>query len=233
MDARSLPFLLLAVVVIAGLVSMFMVQDFTQTAIVGVAQEDPTCISLSNTLFFGATDAKTNGEVSKLQKLLARDSKIYPEGTVSGYFGPKTANAVKKWQKSKGISQTGVVGPLTRASFACKATSPEASVPPAASSQNTPATSVVSNAPTCTLTTDKNEYIFKDKVVITWSTTNATHVTFPEMRTGDLQFPAYGTYAAQGYLEVTANVSGESYILLVAYGGEGSVSCKKTITVRK
>jgi len=53
-------------------------------------------------------------EVRYLQKVLALDPKIYPEGRVSGYFGPLTEAAVKRFQKKYGIRTTGEVGPLTR-----------------------------------------------------------------------------------------------------------------------
>ncbi|KPJ56029.1 hypothetical protein AMJ49_05910, partial [Parcubacteria bacterium DG_74_2] len=38
-----------------------------------------------------------------------------PEGLVTGYFGPLTKNAVKRFQKIAGIEQVGVVGPKTSA----------------------------------------------------------------------------------------------------------------------
>jgi len=38
-------------------------------------------------------------EVTQLQKCLAQDSEVYPEGTVSGYFGPKTKEAVIRFQE--------------------------------------------------------------------------------------------------------------------------------------
>ncbi len=40
-----------------------------------------------------------NDEVTELQKCLAKDLEIYPEGTVSGYFGEKTKEAVIRFQK--------------------------------------------------------------------------------------------------------------------------------------
>ena len=52
-------------------------------------------------------------QVSILQALLAADSSIYPEGLITGYFGPATANAVKRFQKARGLEQVGNVGPLT------------------------------------------------------------------------------------------------------------------------
>jgi peptidoglycan hydrolase-like protein with peptidoglycan-binding domain len=38
-------------------------------------------------------------EVTKLQEILAGDREIYPEGLVTGFFGPLTLRAVKKFQE--------------------------------------------------------------------------------------------------------------------------------------
>ncbi|MEK7074322.1 MAG: peptidoglycan-binding domain-containing protein [Patescibacteria group bacterium] len=51
---------------------------------------------------------------------MATDKSIYPEGIVSGYFGPKTKAAVERFQEKYGIARKnqpgyGVVGPKTRA----------------------------------------------------------------------------------------------------------------------
>ncbi|MEK7078213.1 MAG: peptidoglycan-binding domain-containing protein [Patescibacteria group bacterium] len=54
-------------------------------------------------------------EVIDLQKLLAKDPEVYPEGTVSGFYGSKTTAAVKKFQAKYGISTVGRVGPATMA----------------------------------------------------------------------------------------------------------------------
>ncbi len=55
-----------------------------------------------------------NSEVSMLQALLAQDKALYPEGSVTGLFGPATERAVKRFQAKYGISQVGRVGPATR-----------------------------------------------------------------------------------------------------------------------
>ncbi len=57
----------------------------------------------------------TGEDVELLQEILATDSDVYPEGLVTGYFGPLTRNAVKRFQKIAGIEQVGVVGPKTLA----------------------------------------------------------------------------------------------------------------------
>ena len=60
----------------------------------------------------------TGTEVRALQEVLRQAPDIYPEGLVTGYFGPLTRNAVIRLQLEAGINPvyaTGVVGPITRA----------------------------------------------------------------------------------------------------------------------
>ena len=52
-------------------------------------------------------------DVRSLQEFLARDPQIYPERSVTGFFGPRTREAVKKWQQKNGLEAVGVVGPKT------------------------------------------------------------------------------------------------------------------------
>jgi peptidoglycan hydrolase-like protein with peptidoglycan-binding domain len=56
-----------------------------------------------------------NDDIFKVQQLLKTDVEIYPAGTVSGYFGPKTENAIKNLQTRFGLDPVGVVGPATTA----------------------------------------------------------------------------------------------------------------------
>lgn len=60
-------------------------------------------------------EGMTGEDVELLQEILATDSDVYPEGLVTGYFGPLTRNAVKRFQKIAGIEQVGLVGPKTLA----------------------------------------------------------------------------------------------------------------------
>ena len=62
----------------------------------------------------------SNDQVRILQTILARDTSIYPEGSVTGYFGPATLRAVKAFQTKYNIANFGdvgygFVGPATRA----------------------------------------------------------------------------------------------------------------------
>ena len=80
------------------------------------------CPEFSQRLYPGVSDASTGGEVTKLQKMLANDPNIYPEGLVTGYYGLLTEKAVQRWQTKQGVVSSGnpattgygVVGPQTR-----------------------------------------------------------------------------------------------------------------------
>lgn len=73
-------------------------------------------------------------EVTLLQTLLARDKAIYPEGLVTGFFGPATRQAVRKFQEKYGLPAVGRVGPQTRA----KLSEVFGAVPPAAAPSAAP-----------------------------------------------------------------------------------------------
>jgi len=110
------------------------------------------CPRINFTLRRGSTDQGTGGEVSILQRFLARDSSLYPEGLVTGFFGPLTEQAVKRYQAHKGIVSSGTpettgfgqVGPLTRKSI----------------QEDCPAVSI-------SVVTDKASYDVNEKIEIT------------------------------------------------------------------
>jgi peptidoglycan hydrolase-like protein with peptidoglycan-binding domain/N-acetylmuramoyl-L-alanine amidase len=82
------------------------------------AAASASCTAFMHQLELDTTDATTSGEVTKLQTLLAKDTSIYPEGKVTGYFGPSTKRAVQSFQTKKGITTPtsagyGRVGPIT------------------------------------------------------------------------------------------------------------------------
>ena len=64
---------------------------------------------------FDLVVGSSGDDVTRLQQLLASDPSIYPEGSVTGYFGNLTVKAVRAFQAKCGISQVGRVGPATRA----------------------------------------------------------------------------------------------------------------------
>ena len=86
---------------------------------------------LTRSLSLGAR----GNDVRYLQEFLARDPKIYPEGLITGYFGPRTFTAVKKWQQKNGIDAIGIAGPKTIAKI--KETSRAAAAQPGAPADET------------------------------------------------------------------------------------------------
>lgn len=65
---------------------------------------------LKNDLQEGVTD----DNVRDIQKLLASDSSIYPEGLVTGYYGPLTREALKRFQAQHSLEVTGTIDNGTR-----------------------------------------------------------------------------------------------------------------------
>lgn len=70
-------------------------------------------IQLTRTLSLGVS----GDDITELQQLLAEDPDLYPEGLVTGYFGPLTERAVRRFQERFGIDQVGIVGPITRSTL--------------------------------------------------------------------------------------------------------------------
>jgi len=80
------------------------------------------CPNLQYDLELGDTDANVAEEVGMLQRFLQQDPRLYPEGLVTGYYGPATERAVQRFQDRHGIisygdraaTGYGRVGPRTR-----------------------------------------------------------------------------------------------------------------------
>lgn len=60
------------------------------------------------------TQGSKGDDVKQLQEFLRTFTGAYPEGLVTGYYGPNTKAAVKKFQEQNGIESVGIVGPKTR-----------------------------------------------------------------------------------------------------------------------
>ena len=82
-----------------------------QLAMMKTNQSNQYCSIFSGDLYYGMTSS----EVKCLQQFLSNlGPGIYPEGLVTGYFGPLTQAAVKRYQALQGIITTGYFGILTR-----------------------------------------------------------------------------------------------------------------------
>jgi hypothetical protein len=95
------------------------------------------CLKLQYNLYFGQTDATTNGEVSKLQKFLQWMGE-YDYPTITGYYGPSTEAAVKRFQVTYNIVSSGspdttgwgAVGPKTAKVIQELSCKPDPNAPP-------------------------------------------------------------------------------------------------------
>lgn len=67
-------------------------------------------IKITKELYKGVS----GNEVKEVQKFLKQFSEIYPEGLVTGYYGPLTEKAVKKFQEKEGMPATGKIDETTR-----------------------------------------------------------------------------------------------------------------------
>lgn len=70
-------------------------------------------LASADTLYRQLQVGSTGADVSSLQSFLASDPAIYPQGTVSGYFGFLTKAAVSNFQSRNGLPAVGRVGPAT------------------------------------------------------------------------------------------------------------------------
>ncbi len=86
------------------------VQALTAQLIQVRAQVASTTLAIQQQLHVGSRGPA----VTMLQRFLAGNPAIYPQGLVTGYYGPLTEEAVKRFQKDNGIQDVGEVGPQTR-----------------------------------------------------------------------------------------------------------------------
>ena len=89
----------------------------------GGAQVSTTPVSLASTTALTASVLESlqlgdkGDRVKLLQTLLAADPSVYPQGVVSGVFGPLTQQALKKYQDKHGLDRSGKVGSTTLQKF--------------------------------------------------------------------------------------------------------------------
>ncbi|MEK7556158.1 MAG: peptidoglycan-binding protein [Patescibacteria group bacterium] len=166
--------------------------------------------SFSHLLYKGSE----GGEVTKLQEYLAKDPALYPEGTISGYFGALTEAAVKRFQTKHNIVSSGtptttgygVLGPQTRAKLnelmtgdttpASPAGRPNANnTAPSIRITGNATTSLSQSAPFTALATDDGRPF--NTLTIAWSKADGPGtVTFSNTRTANItaQFSETGIY---------------------------------------
>ncbi len=104
---------MLTVVFLGVALALVFATLFSVPLVITNAQESQivSTVSFTKTLRGGMTDNQVRG----LQEFLKQFPDVYPERLVTGYFGPLTENAVKRFQIKEGIEAVGIVGPKTRA----------------------------------------------------------------------------------------------------------------------
>jgi peptidoglycan hydrolase-like protein with peptidoglycan-binding domain len=129
------------------------------------------CTILTSDLSVGSTDATTGGDVTLLQKHLVSATSpttgspyLTVDVTDYGWFGKLTEKAVKQYQSDNGITNSGIIGPITRAKIKDMSCG---SVPPA----NAPVVSLTASpsALTCTDSACSNS-----RAAIGWNVRNAS-----------------------------------------------------------
>jgi peptidoglycan hydrolase-like protein with peptidoglycan-binding domain len=80
----------------------------TQTATLQQTQNE-----LIHSLKMTMKEGMSGDDIKALQALLAADPSIYPEGKITGYYGPMTTKAVKRFQEKHGFEKVGFVGKKT------------------------------------------------------------------------------------------------------------------------
>ncbi len=83
-----------------------------------VARSTPTAVRAAPIFTAALAPAARGEQVKILQQYLAKDRTIYPEAIVSGYYGPLTSQAIKRFQLKYQITEpvtAGAVGPKTLA----------------------------------------------------------------------------------------------------------------------
>lgn len=86
------------------------------------------------------------------------------------------------------------------------------------------------NAPTCTLTTDKNSYVFGETVRLSWKSAGASYAAFQEDTSGKDYIKLPGDKLdTSGTHSLKANLKGNAPVTLKVYGAYGTGTCSVVI----
>lgn len=195
------------------------------------------CVRLHNSLYAGVSDATTNGEVSVLQKLLASDSSLYPEGQVSGYFGPATEAAVKRLQLREGVVTTGsptttgfgLVGSLTRTFLASHCDGVSTVTTPIPSDTRSTLTDSLQSALSA-ITFDVMPAFTSATPTITGTAKNLTQISVT-VRSSEVVYTNNAVPVKDGHWSVTTSTLSNGSYQVLATGANGSATAVSFIVV--
>lgn len=93
------------------------IQNYSEPIIISIKPIPGESVSSQESFLTGPFKyGKKSNQTKLLQQILASDPDIYPEGLITGFYGPLTTKAVKKFQKKYKIYPiNGKVGPKTLA----------------------------------------------------------------------------------------------------------------------
>jgi peptidoglycan hydrolase-like protein with peptidoglycan-binding domain len=177
------------------------------------------CVNIGSALYIG----KRGSEVTKLQTYLkTQGTYTYPR--ITGYFGPATELAVKKWQARMGIvsygtansTGYGVVGPKTSEKIRSMSCGVSAISNPVDVSQTTAV-----EKPTVTLSASRTSIVSDGKpgpVTLYWSSTDASYCNFEKQ-----------TLATSGSMNISVGATGTFNMSCTGSGGT-TLSNPVTIT---
>lgn len=137
----------------------------------------PDVPRITSNLQRGSSGESTN----QLQGFLKKFPDLYPDGEVSGFFGPKTEAAVKRLQEKFGLEVVGNVGPKTRAKLSELSAAIERKKTPKIS-DITPSSPFIGSAVTISgsgFTLDGNSVFIRGRVVASkLAAVDGTEITF-------------------------------------------------------
>ena len=88
-----------------------------QTQIQGLQTQQQTIQQSANQaaleILQGLGQGSEGDKVKVLQTLLSADASLYPEGLVTGFYGPATRRAIERFQRKNGLEAVGFIGPKT------------------------------------------------------------------------------------------------------------------------
>jgi len=109
----SVPFLLFSLIAGVAIISLFITKFSTsnQKSVTAVKEQHYNLINS------GLKIGSSGEDVKILQSALAKDKSIYPSGSVSGYYGNLTQDAVVNFQRKYSIKESGVMDNQTTEKF--------------------------------------------------------------------------------------------------------------------
>lgn len=188
----------------------------------------------------------SNGEdVRRLQAFLARDTSVYPEGLITGYYGALTQAAVGRWQAKNGIVSSGtpatngfgVFGPRTAAALALQCSGGGSSAPTSSAGETLVGgfikVSPVSGAAPLTVSVEATVNSVRScqgaTYTLSWGDNSATHTIIAPPNQCEVLSQTYShVYTQTGTYSITLSSGGHQTSSTIVVGGTGAAGASGT-----